>query len=193
MTTAAIAKPRAGSESRPRLVPCAMSKTAAIAAARSTDGDGRTSAMNAIREIAVAERRNFIFENRNCMSHKTKAETSAKLAPLTATKCVNPERFIESLNSALCLDVSPSTMPGMSAPAFPSPESERRPKRIAPNALAQREGGVRMWMSSFITTKAATRASLLETIRPWALNLCPGKSFVTLRCDVITRIGTRNL
>ena len=85
-TTAAMAKPSAGSESRPFLVPCATSRTAAIAAARSTDGDGRTNAINAMRDIAVAERRNFILANRNCIIHKTNAETSAKLAPLTATK-----------------------------------------------------------------------------------------------------------
>jgi hypothetical protein len=44
------------------------------------------SAINAIREIAVALRRNAILVKRNCIIHKTKAETSAKLAPLTATK-----------------------------------------------------------------------------------------------------------
>ena len=126
-TTAAIAKPKAGSESRPRLVPCATSSTAAIAAARSTEGLGRTSAMKAMSEIAVADNRYFIFENRNCMSHKTKAETRAKLAPLTATKCVSPERFMEFLNSALCLEVSPKTIPGMRAPASPSPDNERNP------------------------------------------------------------------
>ena len=49
-----MAKPKAGSESRPCRVPCAKSKTAAIAAARKTDGDGRTKAINAVREIAVA-------------------------------------------------------------------------------------------------------------------------------------------
>ena len=49
-----MAKPKAGSGSRPCLEPCAKSSTAAIAAARSTEGDGRTSAMNPLSAIAVA-------------------------------------------------------------------------------------------------------------------------------------------
>ena len=53
-TTAAIAKPRAGKESVFRLVACADKSTAAIAAARKTDGDGRTSAMKQPSAIAVA-------------------------------------------------------------------------------------------------------------------------------------------
>ena len=52
-----MAKPSAGSESLPCRRPNAKSRTAAIAAARSTDGDGRTSAINAVRHIAVAIRR----------------------------------------------------------------------------------------------------------------------------------------
>ena len=66
-TTAAIAKPSAGSESRPRCVPCANNKTAAIAAARSTDGDGRTSAIKAMRKMAVAPRRIGILRKINCI------------------------------------------------------------------------------------------------------------------------------
>ena len=86
MTTAAIAKPNAGRESAPRLVAYAISNTAAIAAARRTDGEGRTSAINATSAIAVAKIRNRIVLNRNCAHHKMKAETIAKFAPLTATK-----------------------------------------------------------------------------------------------------------
>ena len=66
-TTAAIAKPNAGRESRPRCVPCAMSKTAAIAAARSTDGDGLTSAMKAMSTKAVAPSLKGIFRKINCI------------------------------------------------------------------------------------------------------------------------------
>ena len=84
--TAPIAKPKAGRESFPRCVPWARSKTAAIAAARSTDGDGRTSEINAIRKSAVTARRKGIRRMRNCMRYKMKVETMAKLAPLTATK-----------------------------------------------------------------------------------------------------------
>ena len=84
--TAPIAKPRAGNESRPRCVPCASNKTAAIAAARNTDGEGRTSEINAIRKSAVTAKRKGIRRIRNCMRYKMKVETIAKLAPLTATK-----------------------------------------------------------------------------------------------------------
>ena len=56
-TTAHIAKPSAGNESVPRLPSCAESITAAIAAARRTDGDGRTSAMKHTSAIAVASTR----------------------------------------------------------------------------------------------------------------------------------------
>ena len=66
-TTAAIANPSAGSESRPRWVPCATSKTAAMAAARKTDGDGRTSAMNAMRNMAVAPSLIGILRKINCI------------------------------------------------------------------------------------------------------------------------------
>ena len=52
-----MAKPSAGNESRPCRLPYAKRRTAAMAAARSTDGDGRTSAINAARHIAVAIRR----------------------------------------------------------------------------------------------------------------------------------------
>ena len=44
-----MAKPSAGSESPRARVASAISITAAIAAARKTDGDGRTSAINASR------------------------------------------------------------------------------------------------------------------------------------------------
>ena len=54
ITTAAIAKPNAGKESVFRLVTWAESNTAAIAAARNTDGDGLTKAIKQARAIAVA-------------------------------------------------------------------------------------------------------------------------------------------
>ena len=64
----------------------AINITAAIAAARKTDGVGLTKAINEARTIAVATSRVGIFRNTNCMHHKTNAETIAKLAPLTATR-----------------------------------------------------------------------------------------------------------
>ena len=85
-TTAAIAKPSAGSESPGTFLDAAISATAAIAAARKTDGDGRTRAMNAASAIAVIARRAGIRRKRNCMHQRTNAETIAKLAPLTATR-----------------------------------------------------------------------------------------------------------
>ena len=141
-TTAQIAKPKAGKESDPRLPSWADNKTAAIAAARNTDGDGRTKAMKQASAIAVAIIRTFLRRIRNCMHHSTKVETIAKFAPLTATKWVNPERFIASLNSGDCLEVSPNTIPGINAPASPVPEFSRSPWRIAPSPDAQEEGAV---------------------------------------------------
>ena len=53
-TTAAIANPKAGNASVFRFITCADKRTAAIAAARKTEGDGRTSAMKQESAIAVA-------------------------------------------------------------------------------------------------------------------------------------------
>ena len=53
-TTATIANPNAGKESVARFVASAESRTAAIAAARNTDGEGRTSAIKQESAIAVA-------------------------------------------------------------------------------------------------------------------------------------------
>ena len=86
ITTAAIAKPSAGNESLGLRDPLATNRTAAIAAARNTDGDGRTSAIKDARKIAVEPNRHLIDRIKNCMAHKTKADTIAKLTPLTATK-----------------------------------------------------------------------------------------------------------
>ena len=86
ITTAAIAKPSAGKESLGLRDPFATNNTAAIAAARNTDGDGRTRAMNDAKKIAVAPNRHLMDRIKNCIAHKTNAETIAKFAPLTATK-----------------------------------------------------------------------------------------------------------
>ena len=86
ITTAAIAKPNAGKESLGLREPLATNKTAAIAAARSTDGDGRTNAIKDAKNIAVAPKRHLRERIKNCIPHKTNAETIAKFAPLTATK-----------------------------------------------------------------------------------------------------------
>ena len=94
ITTAAIAKPRAGNESVFRFITCADKSTAAIAAARSTDGEGLTNAIKQVRATAVAIIRYLLRLITNCMHHRTKLETIAKFAPLTATKCVRPDLFI---------------------------------------------------------------------------------------------------
>ena len=86
ITTAAIAKPNAGKESLGLREPLATNKTAAIAAARNTDGDGRTKAIKDAKNIAVAPSLHRRERIKNCIPHKTKAETIAKFAPLTATK-----------------------------------------------------------------------------------------------------------
>jgi hypothetical protein len=65
-----------------------------MAAARNTEGEGLTSAIKQIKAIAVAKTRRRIVRKMNCMHHKTNAETMAKFAPLTATKCVKPDRRI---------------------------------------------------------------------------------------------------
>ena len=65
-----------------------------MAAARNTEGDGLTNAIKQVRAIAVAIIRYLVERIRNCMHHKTKLETIAKFAPLTATKCVRPDLFI---------------------------------------------------------------------------------------------------
>jgi hypothetical protein len=139
ITTAAIAKPNAGKESLGLREPFATNKTAAIAAARNTDGDGRTKAINDAKNIAVAPRRHLSERTMNCIAHKTNAETIAKFAPLTATKCVNPERFMSALNVTLCLDVSPRTIPGINAPASPDPLFIRRPFLMDASDLAHRD------------------------------------------------------
>ena len=84
--TAAIARARAGRESLLRREPIATRATAAIAAARRTDGVGRTSAIKIARKIAVAISRGGMVRKINCIHQRMKAETIAKLAPLTATK-----------------------------------------------------------------------------------------------------------
>ena len=162
-----------------------------MAAARKTEGDGRTSAIKQSKAIAVALKRSFIRLKMNCIHHKTKLETIAKFAPLTATKCIKPERFIAVLNSALCLAVSPSTIPGINAPASPSPDKLRSPYLIAASDLAHREASVRIFTSPSISISAAIRPSLLLIIREVALKLCPGSNFKTFARGVITRIGMR--
>ena len=69
-----------------------------------------------------------------------KVETIAKLAPLTATKCVSPDLRISFLKVALCSEVSPKTIPGINAPLSPVPLAARKPSRIRSNDLAHREG-----------------------------------------------------
>ena len=82
-------------------------------------------------------------------------------------------------------------MPGIKAPASPSPDTSRNPYLIAANALAQRDACVMTATSPSINTSAPTRPSLLFTNRAVALKLCPGKSVSTLLLGVITRIGIR--
>ena len=112
------------------------------------------------------------------MHHKTKVETIAKFAPLTATRWVRPDRFIASLNSGDCFDVSPKTIPGINAPASPSPELLRNPSRIAPNPDAHADGSVKTVISPLTMTRAATRASLLLRAVAVAAIFCPGNAVI---------------
>ena len=164
--TAAIAKPSAGSESPLCLVESASNITAAIAAALNTDGDGRTSAIKQAKAIAVAHKRAGIFLKINCMHHRTKAETMAKFAPLTATKWVRPDLRISFLKSLLCFAVSPITIPGISAPGSPSPLAPRNPARISARYRAQREGGASALIGEDAMTMATTLRSDVFTTWP---------------------------
>ena len=176
ITTAPIAKPSAGNESRARPLPCASSNTAAIAAARKTDGDGRTSAINAINVSAVAPSLHLSLRTKNCISQSTNPETIAKFAPLTATKWVSPDLFIDSLNCALCFEVSPRTIPGINAPESPSPLISRRPVLMLPSVRARRDAGVRTVISPSRSASTATRASSLRITRARPLKLWPGNN-----------------
>ena len=188
-TTAAIAKPSAGSESPRCRVDMAISITAAIAAARNTDGDGRTSAMKQAKAIAVENSRAGILRKMNCMHQRTKAETMAKFAPLTAVKWVSPALRISFLKAALCFAVSPITMPGMSAPASPPPLAFRKPVRIAARDFAHREGGANSLIGAVAMSRAATLRSELFTIRPVIEIFCPGNNPWEDAFDAITRMG----
>ena len=90
-----------------------------------------------------------------------KVETIAKLAPLTATKCVSPDLRISFLKVALCSDVSPNTIPGISAPLSPPPLAARSPSRIRSRDFAQREGWLTTVKLPLLISNAATRPSLL--------------------------------
>ncbi|CAB4931547.1 unannotated protein [freshwater metagenome] len=85
-TTAAMAKPSAGNESLRFRAPRAKITTLAIAAARNTDGEGRTNAMKHSNATVVTTRRTLKDLKNHCMHHNTKREMIAKLAPLTAVK-----------------------------------------------------------------------------------------------------------
>ena len=90
-----------------------------------------------------------------------KVETIAKLAPLTATKCVRPDLRISFLKLWLCSEVSPRTIPGISAPESPVPLALRKPSLIASSALAQREACDNSVISPLPIRRAATLPSLL--------------------------------
>ena len=158
--TAAIAKPSAGIESLCRPDPLANNITAAIAAARKTEGDGRTSEMKAISTTPVSVIRSQSFRITHCESQSRNAETIAKFAPLTAVKCASPLLRIATLKSALCSDVSPRTMPGISAPESSPRESFRKLNRISPSVLLHAEGLLRTLISR-ASISAATRTSLM--------------------------------
>ena len=68
----------------------------------------------------------------------------------------------------------------------------RNPFLIAASDLAHRDACVRISMSLFTKTRAATRASLLVTAVPRKCICCPGNKFATTLFGVTIRIGIRN-
>ena len=104
--------------------------TAAIAAALSTDGDGRTNPINAIKKIEVTKSRALTFLMGNRINQSRNELMIAKFASETALKCVNPDLRIASLNSTLCKEVSPNTIPGIIGSLF---VASLKPLRIFPS------------------------------------------------------------
>lgn len=182
--TAAIANPSEGIESLFSRWDFAKITTAAIAAARNTDGDGRTKPINAIKTIEVANNLIRILLIGYCINQSTNELTMAKLAPLTAVRWVNPDLRMASLNSGVCNEVSPNTIPGISG--VPN-ETFLKPPLIFPNICCQQLAPSIGSNFSQLRNIAATRGSLLSNNFPLARNLELGKKVSPIP---ITRIGT---
>ena len=98
ITTTAIANPNDGIEWLCERCDFAKITTAAIAAARSTDGDGRTKPINAIKNIEVTNKRARTLFIGNCINQSKKELIIAKFAPETAVRCVSPDLRMASPN-----------------------------------------------------------------------------------------------
>lgn len=119
VTEAITAVHRAGSACERRDTANASSPTPPINAARTTLGDGRTMIANATmttRPTAVVHRGPAPANRTNRMAAPV---TSAKFAPLIASRWANPVTRNCSVVCALIADVSPSTSPGSKSPAPP--------------------------------------------------------------------------
>ena len=139
--------------------------TAAIAAARKTDGDGRTKPINAINAAEVTNSRRRTRLIGYCISQSRNELMIAKLAPETAVKCVKPDLRIALENSTLCSEVSPNTIPGISGSLF---DALRKPALIWPNLRCQILASAINLNLSHEINSAATRGSLLSNSFPVA-------------------------
>lgn len=127
----------AGIADRPRPAPIAMRATAPITAARTTLGDGRASMTKptSTAPATTEDRRGSLRRRRSAAS--AAPVSNARLAPDTATRCVNPEARKSSSTWVLSALVSPIERPGRS-PASAGPTvlvaAARRPERRPPAA-----------------------------------------------------------
>ena len=135
-----IARPSAASadDLTPRAF--AIKSTLTITVARNTDGEGRTKKMKPSSTRADIKSRALKLGISHCKNHNIKAAMIAKFSPLTAVRCVSPDRNISFTNTWVSSEVSPRTRPGMSAPLAPPTCSEiaRKSLRIAPVILPTR-------------------------------------------------------
>ena len=124
----------AGSSSRGRPRAMAPSASSPITAARSTLGLGRARTTNPISEIALDSTRSRIPNRVQRSRPTTAATTIARLAPLTAVRCVRPAARKLAVSDGGIWPVSPSTRPGNNPLSLgDSPDTARRsPARTRP-------------------------------------------------------------
>ena len=183
-----MARPSAGSADplSPLILP--TRSTAVITDARMTEGEGRTKKMKAIRINAVIRIRVRKPRTKKASIHKRNAAMIAKFSPLTAVRCVRPERRISSTKFVLSSDVSPRTSPGMSAPL--SPPIVRavalKARRIAPEIALIGSVELTCTRVERVAMIAATRRSLVAKTEPEPATWDPGKKCTIFVLEILT-------